>query len=44
MQSIIQCRDIYKSFNGGMSKKKEAVRALIDVNFNVKSGECFGLI
>jgi len=44
MQPIISCREVYKSFNGGMLRKKKPVRALIDINFEVKPGECFGLI
>ncbi len=45
MQPIIRCREVYKSFNGStLFKKKKPVRALVDINFEVRSGECFGLI
>ncbi|MEA3311217.1 MAG: ATP-binding cassette domain-containing protein, partial [candidate division WOR-3 bacterium] len=45
MQPIISCHDVHKSFNGGsLFKKRKPVRALADINFDVRSGECFGLI
>ena len=44
MQPIISCREVHKTFNGGILKRKKPVRALIDINFDVRSGECFGLI
>jgi ABC-2 type transport system ATP-binding protein len=44
MQPIISCREVYKTFNGGILKRKKPVRALVDINFDVKPGECFGLI
>ncbi|MBN2379985.1 ABC transporter ATP-binding protein [candidate division WOR-3 bacterium] len=44
MQPIICCHDVYKSFNGGILKRKKKVKALVDINFNIRVGECFGLI
>jgi len=44
MQPIISCREVHKTFNGGILKRKKPVRALVDINFDVRSGECFGLI
>jgi ABC-2 type transport system ATP-binding protein len=45
MQPIIECRDVHKTFNGGnMFKKKKPVKALADINFDVRPDECFGLI
>jgi ABC-2 type transport system ATP-binding protein len=44
MQPIISCHEVSKTFNGGILKKKKDVKALIDINLEVKPGECFGLI
>lgn len=45
MQPIICCRDVHKTFNGGsLLKKKKPVKALVNINFDVGPGECFGLI
>jgi len=45
MQPIICCQELHKTFNGGnMFKKKKQVKALVDINFDVRAGECFGLI
>lgn len=44
MQPIISCREVNKTFNGGILKKKKEVKALVDINLEVKPGECFGLI
>ncbi|MBD3286548.1 ATP-binding cassette domain-containing protein, partial [candidate division WOR-3 bacterium] len=45
MQPVICCQEVYKNFNGGkMFKKKKRIKALVDINFDVRAGECFGLI
>jgi len=44
VQPIISCREVHKTFKGGILKRKKPVRALVDINFDVRSGECFGLI
>lgn len=45
MQPIIECRGVHKTFNGGnMFRKRKPVKALTNINFDVKPDECFGLI
>jgi ABC-2 type transport system ATP-binding protein len=44
MQPIISCHEVYKAFNGGALKKRKEVKALVDINLDIRSGECFGLI
>lgn len=44
MQPIISCREVSKTYVGGVVKKRKPVKALVDVTFGVSPAECFGLI
>lgn len=44
MQPIISCQRISKTYVDGIIKRKKPVTALIDINFDIRPGECFGLI
>lgn len=44
MHNIISCLEVSKTYQDGVIKKKKPVKALLDINFEIGRGECFGLI
>ncbi len=44
MQPIVSCQMVSKTYVDGIIKKKKPVKALLDINFEIGRGECFGLI